>query len=102
MVLFAFDQGSATLVAAGIAAVASVLTLIPVLREELAKRKRKRLLVKLLAEPQPPIRSLEWLARRTGLSRDAVAGMLPDIDAHGVLMGDGKEGAALDSRHSGS
>ncbi len=57
-------------------------------------------LVKLLSGDDA-IRSLEWLARDLGMTEPAVAELLPDVKAHGVLMSGGKEGATLDSRHGG-
>lgn len=95
----AIDQGAATLAAAGIAAFASTLAVVvPLCRDWRRSRKLKRRLVEMLSGDQK-IRSLEWLARSLGVSECDVKAMLRDIEAHGVLMKDGKEGAALDSRH---
>lgn len=94
------SQSTATLIAAVIAAVASVLTLVPQLVRWSEVRKRRSRLTKLLAEGET-IRSLEWLGRRLGMSELEVAAMLPDVKAHGVKMEGSKEGAALDSRHQG-
>jgi hypothetical protein len=98
------DQGTATLVAAIIAAFASTLTsllaAIPRYRDWRRVRKMRARLVELLSGDDA-IRSLEWLTRRLGLTDVEVRNMLPDVKAHGVLMADGKEGAALDSRHEG-
>lgn len=101
MTLAAFDQGTATLVAATVAAVASIVTSIAVtLPSWLTARRRKALLTRLLSG-EHKIRSLEWLARRIGVTQAEVGNMLPDVKAHGVLMANGREGAALDSRHLG-
>jgi biotin operon repressor len=99
-VLGATSQGTATLIAAVIAAVASLATLVAQLGRWWGVRKRRSRLTKLLAEGET-IRSLEWLGRRLGMSESEVAAMLPDVKAHGVKMEGNKEGAALDSRHRG-
>ena len=97
----ALDQGTATLIAAIVAAVASVVTsLVVALPQWLAVRRRKARLISLLSGDDQ-IRSLEWLARRMGVTQAEVSNMLSDVKAHGVLMANGKEGAALDSRHRG-
>ena len=104
MTIIAVDEGAATLVAAVIAAVASTFTSIVALVPKYLEWKRLRALrAKLVNElsGKKPVRSLEWLARILGLSEDEVAAMLVDVGAHGVRMADGKEGAALDSRHGG-
>jgi len=101
MIPAGLDQSTATLIAAIVAAVASIVTSVVVtLPRWLTVRRRKKLLTSLLSGDRE-IRSLEWLARRIGVPPAEVAAMLPDVKAHGVLMGDGKEGAALDSRHRG-
>ena len=99
-VLAATSQSTATLIAAVIAALASVATLGAQLARWWHGRKRRNRLTQLLKEGDA-IRSLEWLGRRVGMSEMEVAAMLPDIKAHGVKMGDNKEGAAPDSRHQG-
>jgi biotin operon repressor len=91
---------TATLIAAAIAAAASVLTLVPAYLKLWQVRARRNRLTHLLAEGEA-IRSLEWIGRRLGMSETEVAAMLPDVNAHGVRMEGGKEGAALDSRHQG-
>jgi hypothetical protein len=100
----AVDQGAATLLAALIAAVASTLTslvtLIPKYYEWRRARKLRHELKELLSGPES-IRSLEWLARRLGTGEREIAAMLRDVDAHGVRMAGGVEGAALDARHRG-
>jgi hypothetical protein len=105
MDLIAVDQGAATLVAAVIAAVASTVTSIVALVPKYLEWKRLRALrAKLvgLLSGDRSVRSLEWLGRRLGVSRDEVAAMMVDVGAHGVRMADGEEGAALDSRHQGA
>ena len=101
----AIDQGAATLIAALIAAAASTLTsvvaLVPKYYEWRRARRLRHELAELLSGPES-IRSLEWLARRLGTSEAEVAAMLRDVDAHGVRMAGGVEGAALDARHGGS
>ena len=99
-VLAATSQSTATLIAAVIAALASVTTLGVQLARWWHGRKRRNRVSQLLKEGDA-IRSLEWLGRRVGMSEPEVAAMLPDIKAHGVKMADNKEGAALDSRHQG-
>ena len=99
-VLAATSQSTATLIAAVIAALASVATLGAQLARWWHGRKRRKRLTQLLKDGDA-IRSLEWLGRRVGMTEMEVAAMLPDIKAHGVKMGDHKEGAALDSRHQG-
>ena len=99
-VLGASSQATATLIAAVIAAGASVSTLLAHLATWLKVHKRKNRLTELLKEGEA-IRSLEWLGRRLGMTEAEVAGMLTDVKAHGVKMEGGKEGAALDSRHPG-
>ena len=104
MSFIAVDQGAATLVAAVIAAVASTVTsivaLVPKYLEWARLRVLRAKLIGLLSGDES-VRSLEWLGRRLGMSPNEVAAMLVDIDAHGVRMADGKEGAALNSRHRG-
>jgi biotin operon repressor len=99
-VLGATSQGTATLIAAVIAALASVSALVGQLARWWHVRKRRSRLTRLLTEGEP-IRSLEWIGRRLGMSESEVAAMLPDVKAHGVKMEGNKEGAALDSRHQG-
>ena len=98
--VLATSQATATLIAAVIAALASLTTLGTQVARWWHGRKRRNRLTQLL-EDGDAIRSLEWLGRRVGMSETEVAAMLPDIKAHGVKMGGDKEGAALDSRHQG-
>ena len=99
-VLAASSQATATLIAAVVAALASLTTLGTQVARWWHGRKRRSRLAQLLKEGEA-IRSLEWLGRRVGMSEMEVAAMLPDIKAHGVKLGNSKEGAALDSRHQG-
>jgi biotin operon repressor len=95
------DEGTATLVAAIIAAIASTVTsLLIAIPPLLRTRRRQKRLIELLSGNYV-VRSIEWLSRRLGVSEAEVQAMLTDIRAHGVLMADDQAGAALDSRHHG-
>lgn len=106
LTIASIDQGTATLVAAIVAALSSLLTLVPKLVEQwrlrAQRRERQRRLISELSEGKP-MRSYAWLSVRLGMSQDAIEAMIIDIPAHGVMMSDDSgnriKGVALDARH---
>jgi len=68
------------------------------IKEERDYGPRKRLLEQMLAEPNPPIRTLKRLRHVTGTTDEECRRLLIEIGARGVVMRDGAEGWALISR----
>ena len=69
------------------------------IKEEHDYGPRKRLLMQMLAEPNPPIRSLERLRHVTGTADEECRRLLIEIGARGVKMRGGAEGWALIDRY---
>jgi len=67
--------------------------------EELHYGPRKDLLMRMLSEPEPPIRSLRRLSLVTGTTNEECRRLLIDLRARGVLMRGGEEGWALIERY---
>ena len=67
-------------------------------REEREDGPRKELLGRMLAEPQPLVRSFDRLKHVTGTTDAECRRLLIEIKARGVLMADQREGWALISR----
>jgi hypothetical protein len=60
---------------------------------------RKQLLTQMLAEPNPPIRTLKRLRHVTGTTDEECRRLLIEIGARGVVMHGGAEGWALVERY---
>jgi hypothetical protein len=69
------------------------------IKEEHDYGPRKRLLNQMLAEPNPPIRTLRRLRHVTGTTDEECRRLLIEIGARGVAMRGGAEGWALISRY---
>jgi hypothetical protein len=69
------------------------------IKEEHDYGPRKRLLKQMLAEPNPPIRTLERLRLVTGTPDEECRRLLIEVGARGVVMRGGEEGWALIERY---
>jgi hypothetical protein len=67
--------------------------------EEREHGPRKRLLMQMLSEPNPRIRSFTMLRHVTGTTDEDCRRLLIEIGARGVVMRGGKEGWALIDRY---
>jgi hypothetical protein len=69
------------------------------IKEERDYGPRKRLLKQMLAEPNPPIRTLQQLRHVTGTTEEECRRLLIEVGARGVVMRGGQEGWALIERY---